>query len=299
MLLDNTAATHQDPASAAAMASEAKADPLACFYGVAPIRELLAHGEMSLQWLSENMQSEYHFVRRLPDGSIVEEKVAPLDLIRRGRELGWKPLPITAEEGGCFQWINTLPYFDKDGNCWYCADDTYDDETGVPLSFPKDILRLERRRMKTRLRTYRWRRRVKAKALEAAKRLDDEQKLRTLEAETLSELCDKLVARDDARRSEVEQLAVASATEIAATHSHGDGFDQKLTAIKTNELAAISLGRKPKKSDKDFVSTIRKLFGRLIVCRIGYETEENCIALLIVRTMREEEEAAQKNKAEA
>lgn len=113
------------------------------------LRRLLWHGLVNLDWLAQQSDHKLRICYRNAEGTIVEERVNRIGLLKRAEELGWNPWPAEpgSDDSPVLAFLDAVPYSDAKGRTWWSTE--YCEDCGAPLCFPErqlEILRQKARR---------------------------------------------------------------------------------------------------------------------------------------------------------
>lgn len=110
-----------------------------------PIRILISHQLCSVDWLAARMEEKFRLCYFNEAGALTLEDVNALELLVRGKELGWHPLQDDLTEASAPFFFEEAIYHHRKGVHWY-ASATSDSDGMLPLGFPKSVLEADRKR---------------------------------------------------------------------------------------------------------------------------------------------------------
>lgn len=109
-----------------------------------PVRILISHQLCSVDWLAARLEEKFRLCYFNEAGALTLEDVTALELLVRGKELGWNPLQDETEEAAMPFLFEEAIYHHRNGVHWY-ASATSDSDGMLPLGFPKSVLEADRK----------------------------------------------------------------------------------------------------------------------------------------------------------
>lgn len=111
--------------------------------GGVPIRTLLGHHLCSIDWLAARIDHKFRLCYYDESGGVVVEPVSAVQLLTRGREIGWHPLDEEPFELGWPDLFKEPLYHHRHGVHWYSTA-VSDTDRMLPLAFPRSVLERDR-----------------------------------------------------------------------------------------------------------------------------------------------------------
>ncbi|AMV00084.1 hypothetical protein [Xanthomonas citri] len=111
----------------------------------ATVRMLLAHSLVSVEWLAQHRNDTFRMCYEGDSGELIVTDVAPVELLARARELGWKPSVDNESSASGPYLFDDASYHCRRGVHWYATANNDTDEC-LPLGFPARELQASQRR---------------------------------------------------------------------------------------------------------------------------------------------------------